>query len=270
MKDYFLQKTAPATSCLYYSVRRLPQAQQQRIIMVHAFYRSILAVLFDCHEVDIARAQLQWWRDQVMRMKSQAVEHPILKALQEQIDIDQSQALMYEIINGIDSYLDNPLFMQESDLYHYFAKTAGARELIILKNDNSPYQAELADFAYNLASSMELIHQIRNIYQYIQKGHFLFTQADLDHCQADLKDFHQFQPSSQVQQFMQIQADKARQYYQTAWQKQVTLTRPLQRYYSNYSCLYLKTLQIIENQNFAVLKQYTKLNPLYKLFKTMF
>lgn len=270
MQDYFLQKTAPSTSCLYYSVRRMPQQQQQRIIMVHAFYRSILAVLFDCNEVDIARAQLQWWRDQVMRLKDHAVDHPILKALQDQIDIDQSQALMYEIINGIDSYLDNPLFMQESDLYHHFAKTAGARELIILKNDNSYDQAGLADFAYNLASSMELIHQIRNMYQYIQKGHFLFTQADLDHCQADLKDFHQWQPTSQVQQFIQMQADKARQYHQTAWQTPVTLTSPLQRYYSHYSRLYLKTLQVIENQNFEVLKQYIKLNPLNKLFKTLF
>lgn len=270
MQDYFLQKTAPSTSCLYYSVRRLPYKQQRRIILIHALYRNLLSVLFDCQEVGVARTKLQWWRDQVLRMSQGKAQHPILIELQDCLDLTTCQDLIFEMINGIDSYLDEPLFMKEADLYHYFAKTAGARELIILKNENDKDQPELANFAYNVGGAIELIHQIRNIYQYIRKGHFLFTQADLDRCHVELKDFHQFNLTPQVRDFLSLQAQKARQYYSQAWQTSVDLTKNLQGYYRRYTDLYLKTLQVIEQQNYAVLDQYIKLNPLNKLFRTIF
>ena len=269
MQDYYIQQTAPPTSCLHYSLRRLPFRQQRRIIMVHAFYRSLLAVLFDCNEVDVARAQLQWWRDQVLRMRQHHADHPILTELQEQLDLDQCQSLLFEIINGIESYLDEPLFMSDKDLYHYFAKTVGARELIILKHSEQPDQAQLPSFAYRLGAGVELIHQIRNLYQYINKGHFLFAQSDLDQSQAELSDFHRHNITDRVHYFLQLQAQRARQYCDEAWQMNVTLTKPMRRYYHHYSKLYLSTLKAIEDSDFPVLSHYVKLNPIKKLFQTL-
>lgn len=271
MQDYYLYKTAPRTSCLHYSVRRLPVLTRRRVVMVHAFYRSLLNILFDCNEVDVARAQLQWWRDQVLRISDSKPDHPILIELQKHLDLSQSQALMFEIINGIESYLDEPIFMNDTDLYHFFAKTVGARELIILKNnDDQTDQPQLASFAYQIGAGIELIHQIRNLYQYISKGHFIFTQNDLDRSQAELKDFHQHNPTDKVQYFLQLQAQKARHYCSQAWRLSIKLEPNLYQYYANYSKLYLKTLQAIEKDDLAVvLSRYVQLNPLNKLWQTL-
>jgi phytoene synthase len=66
--EYCQDKAAKSGSSFYYSFRFLPPIKRQAIIALYAFCREVDDTVDEIEDVDIAREQLEWWREEVARI----------------------------------------------------------------------------------------------------------------------------------------------------------------------------------------------------------
>jgi len=258
--EYF-DNIAKKGSALHYSTLYLPPAQRQVVLQIYAFYQEILACLFDCSEVTVARIRLQWWRDEIDRAFAKQASHPIAIALTKTLEnFSLNKKLFFCIINGFESYLDSPIFEHENDVFHFLSQTAGARELLTIQvTGEFPEQEK---YAYQLGAGLELIYLIQNLRRYIDKGHFFFAQQQLDFSHCKLENFSQHKTTKEVITFLTKQSELAKKYLANAHQ----LMPPSQKHNMIRTKLALTLLSEIEKENFPVLTQYIELNPLRMLW----
>ncbi|MFA7097929.1 MAG: squalene/phytoene synthase family protein, partial [Gammaproteobacteria bacterium] len=62
--EYCQDKAARSGSSFYYSFLFLPPEQRQAITALYAFCREVDDAVDDCREAHVARAKLQWWREE--------------------------------------------------------------------------------------------------------------------------------------------------------------------------------------------------------------
>ena len=79
--DYCADKTGYPGSDLYYSLLFLPTPPRRAVNAVFAFVRETGEIGDDTREPDVARAKLDWWRDETARLFSGAPRHPVTRAL---------------------------------------------------------------------------------------------------------------------------------------------------------------------------------------------
>lgn len=252
--SYCENKVAPRGSSFYYSIRSLSSSKREAIIAIKAFYIELLDCLYDCQEVSLARIRLQWWRDEIDRAYTQQASHPVavvLTRISQQIDKKQ----FYEIINGIESYLDHPIFETQQELFHFLSRTVGLREWIIAQIIG-PKDYKIETFL-QFGAGIETIHHLRNLHYLIQKGFFFFPQTSLDNSSCSLEELAKLRMTPPIQSFVEQQAKQAKNYLQNK------INLP---YFSPYQQLMLALINDIELDHYQVLQHYIKINPIRKLW----
>ncbi len=121
---------ATPTFALYYSLRKIPFDKRDQIDLVHAFYKEIEDIVFECQDHEMALIKFNWWRSDVANLGNSS--HPILIALQK--DSKNLPLIQKRFLNIIDGFEQNSipkLFEKFEDVVVYWMKTAGERELLI-------------------------------------------------------------------------------------------------------------------------------------------
>ena len=67
-QDYCQQKAAASGSSFYYSFMFLPKLKREAITALYAFCREVDDIADECHDTNLARTKLAWWRTEIANL----------------------------------------------------------------------------------------------------------------------------------------------------------------------------------------------------------
>lgn len=208
------ENVASPRSGLYYSLRRLSREKRATVVAIFAFYREIEDITLNYEEITIAHIKLNWWRDEVIKIKDAEPSHPIARDLKHTLGSINPLRLI-ELIDGLEQNLALPQFERFEDVMIHFMRTAGARELLIadvLQKDS----VISADIIYQLAFVIEFVHYLQHLHRYVKRGLIYFSQDEL--AKFDVIDvmFHQYKTTPNIRNLLECQAEKVNRFFQKA------------------------------------------------------
>lgn len=264
--EYCRDKAAKSGSSFYYSFMFLPKQQQQAIIALYAFCREVDDVVDETSDIDVARTQLNWWRQEITRTFQGEPSHPVGKALLEaRQNVDLHEAYFEEIIDGMEMDLEQhhyPDFKQLTLYCHRAASVVGLLSVEIFGYQNR----NTLKYAENLGMALQLTNIIRDVREDAERGRIYLPQDELQQFGINVHDLMDLKSSPELIACLKFQAERAQQYYQQAMQALPDEDRYTQRTGLIMAAIYQATLNEIEKEGFNVMAQRTSLTPVRKLW----
>ena len=78
---YCQKKSAASGSSFYYAFLFLAPERRRAITALYAFCREVDDVVDETSDPQLARTQLDWWREELMRLDVGHPQHPVTRAL---------------------------------------------------------------------------------------------------------------------------------------------------------------------------------------------
>ncbi len=86
-------------SILYYVSLNLPESLKTPVLLLHALHGEINRIPVTCSDPGVARIKLEWWREELHRMRNQqAARHPLTQASQSFANIRPIDTRTLEVI----------------------------------------------------------------------------------------------------------------------------------------------------------------------------
>lgn len=266
--EYCQNKAAKSGSSFYYSFLFLPEAQRQAITALYAFCREVDDVVDECKDPNVARAKLDWWRDEIHTTFSTSGKpnHPVCKALADIIkQFNLHQEYFLEIIDGMEMDLNQRRYNTFSDLSLYCYRVASVVGL--LAAEIFGYQnGKTLKYAHNLGIAFQLTNILRDIKEDAERGRIYLPVEELEEYGVTEQDILQHQCSDQVRDLLDFQAQRALDYYNKAFELLPEEDRFSQRTGLIMATIYKKTLKLIKSDSCQVLKERVTISPLHKLW----
>lgn len=265
-EQYCQEKAAKSGSSFYYSFLFLPAEQRQAITALYAFCREIDDVVDECHEAQIARTKLDWWRQEIERCFNGSGQHPVSKALQLPIQKSSlSIEYFHEIIDGMEMDLDQDRYPSFSELALYCHRAAGVVGL--LSAEIFGYQhRDTTRYAESLGMAFQLTNILRDVREDAQRGRIYLPLDELLEYQVNPYDLLQGRVTDNMHELFAFQASRARDYYDKAMQYLPDQDRWAQRSGLIMAAIYKTLLDEIENDGFRIMQQRIQLTPLRKFW----
>ena len=264
--EYCQEKAAKSGSSFYYSFLFLPPDQRKAITALYAFCREVDDIVDECSEPQIARVKLQWWRDSMRATFANDPQHPVQKALLEPIkSFDLSLEYFLEIIDGMAMDLDNNRYATFEDLSLYCYRAAGVVGLLAAKIFGYK-DAAVMDYAKNLGTAFQLTNILRDVREDAARNRIYIPLEELKQFNVTETDILEHRFTDNMRELLKFQSQRAKQYYNTAFEFLPEQDRYTQRSGLIMATIYLNTLQAIEKDNYRVLDGRVSLTPLKKLW----
>jgi len=264
--DYCQEKAAKSGSSFYYSFLFLPPEQRRAITALYAFCREVDDIVDETSEPHIARIKLQWWRDSMQSTFAGEPQHPVQKALVQPIkNFELPLQYFLEIIDGMEMDLDNSRYATFEELSLYCYRVAGVVGLLAAKIFGYRDPAVL-DYAKNLGTAFQLTNILRDISEDASRNRIYIPLEELKQYGVSESDILEHRFTDNMAQLLKFQSQRAKQYYDTAFQFLPEQDRYTQRSGLIMATIYLNTLQAIEKDNYRVLDGRISLTPLKKLW----
>jgi len=264
--QYCLDKAAASGSSFYSSFRFLPELKRRAIIALYAFCREVDDVVDECKDESVARQTLNWWRMEVAKLYQGEATHPVTRALQNLLgDFNLAEEYLLEIIDGMEMDLDTHHYATFKDLSLYCYRAASVVGLLsaeIFGFNNR----ETLKYAHDLGMAFQLTNILRDVREDAERGRVYLPQDELKQFGVTQQNLTQPVTSDAVKNLFQYQADRAREFYHTAFNKLPEEDRYSQRTGLIMAEIYLSLLDEIEEDNFRVLEHRIKLTPMRKLW----
>jgi len=264
--QYCQNKAAASGSSFYSSFRFLPELKRRAITALYAFCREVDDVVDECHDQSVARTTLNWWREEVAQMYQGKATHPVTQALYALLeDFNLAEEYLLEIIDGMEMDLDihqYPSF-KELSLYCYRAASVVgllSAEIFGFKNRDT------LKYAHDLGMAFQLTNILRDVREDAERGRVYLPQDEMEKFSVTQQDLLHPVTSDKVQALFKYQAERAREYYQKAYNKLPEEDRFSQRTGLIMAEIYQSLLDEIEDDGFRVLEQRIKLTPTRKLW----
>ncbi len=264
--EYCQDKAAKSGSSFYYSFRFLPPIQRQAIIALYAFCREVDDTVDEISETDIARAKLEWWREEIQRTFKSEATHPVGKALEVALkNFDLHEEYFMEIIDGMAMDLDQfsyPEFKQLALYCHRAASVVGLLSVEIFGYKNR----KTLKYAENLGMALQLTNIIRDVREDAERGRIYLPQDELQKFNISSDDLLALKTSPELTALLEFQTQRAKEYYRIAMDNLPKEDRYSQRTGLIMSAIYEATLDEIVKDNFQVMKHRVSLTPIRKLW----
>lgn len=265
-QEYCQDKAAKSGSSFYYAFRFLPRQQRDAIIALYAFCREVDDVVDECTDEDIARKKIQWWREEVERLFAGNPGHPVTKALLPQTQtFNLPKEYFLEIIDGMEMDLEYDSYpgFTELSLYCYrVASVVGLMSIEIFGYENRQTQK----YAHNLGMAFQLTNIIRDVFEDAQRGRVYLPQDELRKFGVTNEELLEGKHSEKIEALLKFQVDRAKSYYQKAFDNLPDDDRYPQRSGIIMADIYSALLDEIEADGYKVLLHRIKLTPLRKLW----
>src|SRR3982751_1317318 len=129
--EYCQQKAAGSGSSFYYSFLFLARERRRAITALYAFCREVDDVVDEGMDLELARAKLGWWRNEVANLFSGKAQHPVTRALEPLREkFSLSAARLNEIIDGMEMDLSQSRYLDWTALERYCYRVAGVVGLL--------------------------------------------------------------------------------------------------------------------------------------------
>ncbi len=265
-EEYCQEKAASSGSSFYNSFRFLPQHRRLAITALYAFCREVDDVVDECHEPQIARTKLAWWREEIAQTFDGKPRHPVSQALLPAIrafDLPREQFL--EIIDGMEMDLNSNRYadFKALQLYCYrVASVVGLMAAAIFGYSNR----QTTKYAHDLGLAFQLTNIIRDVGEDARRNRIYLPLDELQRFGVSEADILQSRETEAFSKLMAFQIERARQYYTQAMAALPEVDRKTQMPGLIMAAIYRTVLDEIESDGCHVLKQKTSLPPLRKLW----
>ena len=264
--DYCQDKTAKSGSSFYYSFMFLPEAQRKAITALYAFCREVDDVVDECHDPELARSKLNWWRAEIFGTFDGKPHHPVCQALSTSIkDFNLPKEHFLEIIDGMAMDLEQTRYANFADLSLYCYRVASVVGLMAAEIFGFEDRATL-DYAHNLGMAFQLTNILRDIKEDAERGRIYLPLDELEKFDVSEKDILECRPSDNMTKLLDFQAQRASEYYDKAFSLLPEGDRYAQRTGIIMASIYRTVLNTIEKDSSQVLTQRISLSPIRKLW----
>lgn len=264
--EYCQDKAAKSGSSFYYSFRFLPPLQRQAIIALYAFCREVDDTVDEISDLGVARAKLDWWREEIHATFQKKATHPVGQSLQTALqNFDLHEEYFMEIIDGMAMDLEQfsyPEFKQLALYCHRAASVVGLLSAEIF----GYHDRKTLKYAENLGMALQLTNIIRDVREDADRGRIYLPQDELQKFNVDPDDLLALKSSPELIALLQFQATRAKHYYQQAIQLLPEGDRYTQRTGLIMAAIYEATLNEIEKDGFQVMQRRVSLTPIRKLW----
>jgi len=260
-KTYCYEKAAPPDSALYYSLRKLNVQQREAVVAIHAFYREIEDIVFECQDHELALIKFNWWRSEVAKLTLDKPDHPVMVLLQNNLEnLLPVQQRLLTIIDGFEQSFVFESFATFEDVVVHWMRTAGERELLIneLLQNNEIVTAEII---YQLMLVIEIVHYLQHLRRYVRRGLIYFPVDELQQWGVTQTMLQEFVTTESIKKLLQHQAEKVARAYAVSktlnGKQRAALSHLMIR-----SEIARTTLHEIQRSDFRVLENLIVLTPL--------
>ncbi len=269
--DYCQAKAAASGSSFYYSFRFLSPERRRAIIAFYAFCREVDDIADECHDANLARTKLAWWRDEIARLYAGAPSHPVTQALAESVaPFHLPQEAFEQIIDGMEMDLDfaagpparYPDFKSLRLYCHRVAGVVGeVAALIFGLSDRATLK-----YANKLGLAFQLTNIIRDVGEDARRGRIYLPADELAQFGVTTADLMHAHMTENFRRLMAFQTERAMQTYDEALALLPARDRKAQRPGLIMAAIYRTLLNEIQADGFQVLDRRTSLTPLRKLW----
>jgi len=264
--EYCQDKAAKSGSSFYYSFLFLPTEQRRAITALYAFCREVDDIVDECTDTHIARIKLQWWRDTMRQTFAGQPQHPVQKALTIPIDhFKLSLEHFLEIIDGMEMDLDTNRYATFEELSVYCYRVAGVVGLLASRIFGYQNPAVL-NYAKNLGIAFQLTNILRDVAEDAARNRIYIPGQELAKFGVTESDIINNKYSENMAQLLRFQSQRAKQYYDKAFEDLPEQDRYTQRSGLIMATIYLHTLNAIDKANYQVLNGRVSLTPIKKLW----
>jgi phytoene synthase len=177
-RAYCRRLTRRSGSSFYYSFLLLPRVRRHGIYAVYAFCRAVDDVV-DGGSCPDPAAELQAWREEVLRAFAGWPSHPItrqLVRLREPFGVREEHLL--EILRGVEMDLLQTRYERVEDLYYYCYRVAGVVGLVCahLFGHRDPGTRE---YAVSLGVGFQMVNILRDLAPDARRGRIYLPLEDL-------------------------------------------------------------------------------------------
>ncbi|MGL4408330.1 presqualene diphosphate synthase HpnD [Zoogloea sp.] len=263
---YCQEKAASSGSSFYYSFLFLPPERRQAITALYAFCREVDDVVDECHDVQVAQAKLEWWRNQVRLVFEGQPQHPVGLALQDVIkhfNLPREQLL--EIIDGMQMDLQQTRYLDWKALQLYCYRVASVVGLLSAEIFGHQNRQTLK-YAHDLGMAFQLTNIIRDVGEDARRGRIYLPIDELQRFNVPARQILDGVHSDNFKALMAFQTQRARQFYDQAFAQLPKEDRKSQRPGLIMAAIYRTLLDEIEADGFLVLDRRTSLTPLRKIW----
>jgi phytoene synthase len=256
-------------SSLYYSLRLLPTDKQPLLTLLHGFFIEINDVIYECKDMQVAMAKLQWWAEEVERSEQNKAQHPIMQSLQPFIKAKQlSFSNLHAIIQQFQQTISMNRCANFSELHNL------CRQLIqhfsLLNSQILDIQDKAThDYANAMGTALQLYDFFRKTRQCVLNGRVYIPQDFLAYYAVTEQMLFDCEHNNATQQLFSHQALLIEQHLHQALTLLPKKYRKQQRYSVARAKLALATLREMEATQWQLLKQQVNLTPIRKLWISM-
>lgn len=229
--EYCRDKAQQSHSSFLTSFRFLNAAQQDAMTVLYAYCRELDDVVDDCHDVQVARTTLIWWRQDLAKVFAfdGAPEHPVnqaLRAIQPAFQLPEEE--LADIINGMEMDLHHVRYANFEDLRYYCYRVAGVVGRLIARILGFT-QPQTLQYAETLGLALQLTNIIRDVGEDARMGRIYLPMDELQHFNCPANTILNAMPTSEFAALMQFQFERAQQTYRDAVNLLPTMDRKNQK-----------------------------------------
>ncbi len=264
--QYCQEKAAKSGSSFYYSFLFLPPEQRRAIMALYAFCREVDDIVDECSDPFVAKAKLDWWRQEIESVFSGTPEHPVGRALQRIVpERDLPIELFNEIMDGMEMDLTVARYPDFKSLQLYCYRVASAVGLLSAEIFGFSDRRTL-DYAHDLGIALQLTNIIRDIGEDARRNRIYLPMDEMAEYGVAASSILNAQASENFEKLMAFQIDRARSYYAKALDALPEQDRKSQRPGLVMAAIYAALLDEIAKDPASVLKCRTSLTPVRKIW----
>jgi len=264
--EYCLDKVKQSGSSFTSSFRILSKERREAMTVLYAYCREVDDVVDECSDANVARTTLNWWRSEVAAIYGGKPTHPVCQALVPVVTRHQlPQEHLLEIIDGMEMDLDQPRYADFKSLQLYCYRVASVVGLLSAEIFGYT-DRETLKYAHDLGIAFQLTNIIRDVGEDARRNRIYLPMDEMQQFGVTAADILNARESDNFQKLMAFQIERARRYYQQAFDHLPAADRKAQRAGLIMAAIYRAVLDEVERSGCHVLKERVSLGPTYKLW----
>ncbi|MDD2701016.1 MAG: presqualene diphosphate synthase HpnD [Sideroxydans sp.] len=264
--EYCLDKVTQSGSSFTSSFRILSKERREAMTVLYAYCREVDDVVDECSDANVARTTLNWWRGEVAAIYGGKPTHPVCQALVTVVQrFKLPQEHLLEIIDGMEMDLDQPRYADFKSLQLYCYRVASVVGL--LSAEIFGYSdRETLKYAHDLGIAFQLTNIIRDVGEDARRNRIYLPMDEMQQFGVTAADILNARETAAFQKLMAFQIDRARRYYQQAFEHLPAADRKAQRAGLIMAAIYRAVLDEVERSGCHVLRERVSLGSGYKLW----
>ncbi|MGH8292358.1 MAG: squalene/phytoene synthase family protein [Gammaproteobacteria bacterium] len=174
------RKLACAPADLRFAALFAPRAQRQALTALLAVYLEIREIPHACSDAGVARAKLEWWREEIALLAAHRARHPL--AINLAASLPEScapTAALSGFANSAATDIAPPAFQRFEELEYYCQCRGGALTQLAAQCAGAQRSATL-QLARNLGIAWQLAEIVLQVGVHAQHGRVYFAHQDFD------------------------------------------------------------------------------------------